>query len=105
MIVSVEMSERDGVRDVARPVLPSMGMEPSPGLVRFREVVSRDDIALDHAALLIGAWDYPERDVDAYRNQLDRIATFCAPEVSRAPSGIGRARAISDCLFERLGFC
>ena len=77
----------------------------SPGLMLFSEVVARDDLALDHAALLIGAWDYPERDVARYREQLDEIATFAAPEVSRASSGIGRARAISDCLFERLGFC
>src|SRR5688572_1099265 len=80
-------------------------MDSSPGLVRFAEVVAREDFPLDHAALLIGAWDYPERDVDIYREQLDSIASFAAPEVSRATGGIGRARAISDCLFERLGFC
>ncbi len=86
-------------------MLRSGGMEPSPGLLRFAEVVARDDIALDHAALLIGAWDYPARDVELYRDQLDAIASYAAPEVSRASGGIGRARAISDCLFERLGFC
>lgn len=80
-------------------------MDPSPGLVRFSEVVMREDFPLDQAALLIGAWDYPERDVDRYREQLDSIASFAAPEVARASGGIGRARAISDCLFERLGFC
>jgi len=80
-------------------------MDPSPGLVRFSEVVMRDDFPLDSAALLIGAWDYPERDVETYRVQLDSIASFAAPEVTRASGGIGRARAISDCLFERLGFC
>lgn len=79
-------------------------MEPSPGLAHFAEVVSRDDFALDHAALLIGAWDYPERDVDDYRDQLDSIAEYALSQVSRANSGIARARAISDCLFERLGF-
>jgi regulator of sirC expression with transglutaminase-like and TPR domain len=80
-------------------------MDPSPGLIRFTEVVAREDFPLDYAALLIGAWDYPERDVDTYREQLDSIAGFAAPEVTRANGGIGRARAISDCLFERLGFC
>ena len=79
-------------------------MDASPGLIRFSELVAREDFPLDHAALLIGAWDYPERDVEIYREQLDAIAEFAAPEVSRAPGGIGRARAISDCLFERLGF-
>ena len=80
-------------------------MDQSPGLIRFTEVVGREDFPLDYAALLIGAWDYPERDVDTYREQLDSIASFAAPEVTRASGGIGRARAISDCLFERLGFC
>lgn len=80
-------------------------MDPSPGLIRFGEVVGREDFPLDQAALLIGAWDYPERDLDAYREQLDSIASFVAPEVTRAAGGIGRARAISDCLFDRLGFC
>jgi regulator of sirC expression with transglutaminase-like and TPR domain len=79
-------------------------MEPSPGLARFSEVVGRDDFALDHAALLIGAWDYPERDLEAYRDMLDDIAGRCAPEVARAANGIGRARVISEHLFDRLGF-
>lgn len=80
-------------------------MVGSPGLVHFTEVVSRDDFALDQAALLIGAWDYPQRDLARYRERLDEIADRVAPEVARAPSGIARARAISDCLFEHLGFC
>ncbi len=80
-------------------------MDPSPGLIRFSELVAREDFPLDYAALLIGAWDYPEREVDPYREQLDSIASFAAPEVAKASGGIGRARAISDCLFERLGFC
>jgi regulator of sirC expression with transglutaminase-like and TPR domain len=79
-------------------------MEPSPGLARFSDVVARDDFALDHAALLIGAWDYPERDLEQYRGLLDDIAQRCAPDVARAPNGVGRARAISDHLFDRLGF-
>ena len=86
-------------------MLDLAAMDPSPGLIRFTEVVGREDFPLDCAALLIGAWDYPERDVDTYREQLDSIAGFAAPEVTRASGGIGRARAISDCLFERLGFC
>jgi regulator of sirC expression with transglutaminase-like and TPR domain len=79
-------------------------MEPSPGLARFAEVVSRDDFSLDHAALLIGAWDYPDRDLERYREQLDGIAAQIRPDVERATNGIGRARAISDWLFDRLGF-
>ncbi len=79
-------------------------MEGSPGLGRFSEVVSRDDFSLDEAALLIGAWDYPERDLAQYRELIDGIAERTAPDVRRAPNGIGRARAISDSLFDRLGF-
>src|SRR5262245_33590003 len=80
-------------------------MDTSPGLAGSAAVVSREDIPLDQAALLIGAWDYPARDVDNYRDQLDSIAGDVALDVSRAVGGIGRARAISDHLFERLGFC
>jgi regulator of sirC expression with transglutaminase-like and TPR domain len=76
----------------------------SPELDRFAEIVSYDDFPLDHAALLIGAWDYPERDLVGYRSQLDAIARSAEPEVASAGGGIGRARAISDCLFDRLGF-
>ena len=89
----------------SREMVGSVAMDPSPGLIRFAELVARDDFALDHAALLIGAWDYPERNIDGYRDQLDAIASYAAPEVARAGGGIARARAISDCLFERLGFC
>jgi regulator of sirC expression with transglutaminase-like and TPR domain len=79
-------------------------MAGSPELDRFAEVIAREDFALDHAALLIGAWDYPERNLTAYRDQLDVIATYAEPAVARATGGIGRARAISDLLFDRLGF-
>lgn len=79
-------------------------MEPSAGLFEFAQVVAREDLPLDHAALLIGAWEYPERDLATYRDQLDSIARYTAPHVDRAETGIARARAISDCLFDRLGF-
>ena len=79
-------------------------MERSPGLSRFADVVARDDFSLDHAALLIGAWDYPERDLETYRDLLDSIAERARPDVARARDGIGRARAISDWLFDRLGY-
>jgi regulator of sirC expression with transglutaminase-like and TPR domain len=90
---------------VANPkVLTAVSFERSPALARFADVVSRDDIPLDQAALLLGAWDYPSRNVDTYRDRLDAIAEEVAPEVERAVGGIGRARAISDCLFDRHGF-
>jgi len=79
-------------------------MELSPGLARFSEVVGRDDFQLDQAALLIGAWDYPERDLEDYRELLDEIAEQTLPDVKSARDGIGRAHAISDHLFDRLGY-
>jgi regulator of sirC expression with transglutaminase-like and TPR domain len=80
-------------------------MDGSPALGRFADIVARDDFQLDHAALLIGAWDHPARDLTRYKLQLDAIAREAEPEVVRASNGIGRARAISDVLFDRLGFC
>jgi regulator of sirC expression with transglutaminase-like and TPR domain len=79
-------------------------MQGSDGLMAFSTIVAREDFTLDQAALLIGSWDYPQRDLDRYRSLLDEIAHRAAPEVARAPSGIARARAISDCLFDNLGF-
>lgn len=85
-------------------MIRSGSMQGSNGLSEFSTIVTREDFTLDQAALLIGSWDYPQRDLDTYRNLLDDIARRAAPEVARAPSGIARARAISDCLFDRLGF-
>lgn len=82
----------------------SLDMEVSHELARFTELVRRDDFPLDAAALQIGAWEYPDRDLERYRGMLDQIAERAAPEVARAADGSGRARAISDCLFGRLGF-
>ncbi|CAN5780870.1 SirB1 family protein [soil metagenome] len=79
-------------------------MDGSPGLDSFSSVVARGDFSLDEAALLIGAWEYPKRDLDRYRELLDEISRRAAPEVARASNGIARARAISDCLFDNLGF-
>ena len=79
-------------------------MELSPGLARFCEVVGRDDFTLDQAALLIGAWEYPERDLDEYKALLDRIAKEALPDVRAAANGTERAHAISDHLFGRHGF-
>jgi regulator of sirC expression with transglutaminase-like and TPR domain len=79
-------------------------MEPSPGLARFAEVVARDELALDHAALLIGAWDFPQRDLEGYRTLLDGIAKQVAPDVAAADSSSARAQVISSWLFARLGY-
>lgn len=73
-------------------------------LARFADVVGRDDFMLDSAALLIGAWEYPERGIEAYRGRIDDIANDVVDDVHRAETGALRARAISTMLFERLGF-
>ena len=78
--------------------------EADEALAQFAEIVNRDDFALDTVALLIGSWENPTRDLEAYRERLDTIATQVVDDVHRAPDGVGRARAISDWLFERLGF-
>jgi len=76
----------------------------SPSLARFAEIVGHEDFTLDVAALQIGAWEYPERDLDTYRAKLDDLAGQAAADVGRATNSIGRARAISDWLFDRLGY-
>ena len=60
----------------------------SPGLLKWWRATS---FALDHAALLIGAWDYPKRDLEQYRALLDDIAKRVAPDVERAVGGPQRA--------------
>jgi regulator of sirC expression with transglutaminase-like and TPR domain len=82
------------------PAPPPVGS----ALARFAEVVSRDDLPLDRAALLIGSWEYPERDLEGYRAVLDALARGAAPAVERAASGLDRARALSEYLFAQQGF-
>ena len=79
-------------------------MEPNQGLMQFARLVEKDEFALDQAALMIGAWDFPERDLDTYRAQLDTMAKIAGDGVAAAENGIARARAISDMLFDRMGF-
>jgi regulator of sirC expression with transglutaminase-like and TPR domain len=81
---------------------------------RFAEVVQRDDddIELDVAALLIGAWDYRELDVPGYRRTLDEIAAQAAAAIDAVASGgadqagqpWAAARALARTLFGELRF-
>jgi regulator of sirC expression with transglutaminase-like and TPR domain len=78
---------------------------------RFAEVVQRDDddIELDVAALLIGAWDHQDLDVARYRGKLDEIAAQAAAAIDAAASGgadqpLAAARALARTLFGELGF-
>src|SRR5262245_46127604 len=73
-------------------------------LERFAAIVNRDDFSLDAAALQIGAWDFPARDLESYRKRLDELAQQAAIDVAQASSGLERATAISDLLFDRIGF-
>ena len=79
---------------------------------RFAEVVQRDDddIELDVAALLIGAWEHGDLDVARYRAKLDDIAAQAAAAIdaSVSPDAADRpcaaARALARMLFGELGF-
>jgi regulator of sirC expression with transglutaminase-like and TPR domain len=78
---------------------------------RFAEVVQRDDddIELDVAALLIGAWDNQDLDVARYRRTLDEIAAQAAAAIDAAASRDGdrpwaAPRALARTLFGELGF-
>jgi regulator of sirC expression with transglutaminase-like and TPR domain len=78
---------------------------------RFAEVVQRDDddIELDVAALLIGAWEYRDLDVARYRGKLDEIAAQAAAAIDATSSGSAdrpwaAARALAKTLFGELGF-
>lgn len=74
-------------------------------LARFAEAVSRHGSALDHVALLLGDWDYPQLDVAHYRRQLDDIAVVVRQAVGRqSESAVARAQAISDVLFSQMRF-
>ena len=73
-------------------------MEPSPGLARFSEVVARDDFTLDHAALLIGAWDYPERDLtEALRRLNEETSVLASPYYSFSVNIEPRAEVFYNC--------
>jgi regulator of sirC expression with transglutaminase-like and TPR domain len=74
----------------------------SEEIQRFAAAVQRDDddIELDVAALLIGAWEHEGFDVEPHRRALDRIAASAA----RATGGGAGARAVVATLFSDLGF-
>lgn len=84
--------------------------EPSD-LQRFAEAVARTDSALDHVALLIGEWDTPGLDVTKHCRRLDQIAALVERTIIERSHGqldpsdaVDRAQAISDVLFQQLGF-
>ena len=79
---------------------------PSPGVERFAAVVQgdEDDIELDVAALLIGAWEHEGFDVEPHRRALDALAARSSPAVEAAPSPEEGGRALARTLFVELGF-
>lgn len=89
-------------------------MSESPDLQRFADAVAREGSALDHVALLIGEWDYPELDIAHYRGKLDEIAAVVQRAIDHgaaphsrgreAPQPIDRAQLVSDVLFVQMGF-
>jgi regulator of sirC expression with transglutaminase-like and TPR domain len=78
---------------------------------RFAEVVQRDDddIELDVAALLIGAWDCQDLDIARCRRTLDDLAAQASAAIDAGVSGgadqpWAAARALARTLFGELGF-
>src|SRR5439155_5170289 len=82
--------DSDGHRDT----LPGYGA-PVHVVARFADVVGRETVPLDEAALLVAAHDRPELDVAGELEQLDALAAGCAE-----PSLDGLRRH----LFANLGF-
>ena len=74
--------------------------------LRFAEAVSRQDdrINLAEAALLIAAEEYPRLDVDLYLEKLDRFADLAREQSARQTNTLDLIGAISDTLFDKLGF-
>lgn len=74
--------------------------------LRFAEAVSRQDeqINLAEAALLIAAEEYPRLDVDLYLEKLDRLADLAREQSARQTNTLDLIGAISDTLFDKLGF-
>jgi regulator of sirC expression with transglutaminase-like and TPR domain len=79
----------------------------SEEIQRFAAVVQRDDdddIELDVAALLIGAWEHQSFDVEPHRRALDRIAASAAGAAGGDAGGSAGVRAVVATLFSDLGF-
>lgn len=74
--------------------------------LRFAEAVSRPDeqINLAEAALLIAAEEYPRLDVDLYIEKLDRFGDLAGEQAGSKTSAVDLIEAVSDTLFEKLGF-
>jgi regulator of sirC expression with transglutaminase-like and TPR domain len=79
---------------------------PSPEVERFAAVVQRDEdeLELDVAALLIGAWEHEAFDVEPHRRALDALAARSAAAVGAAATTDEAARALARTLFVELGF-
>jgi len=75
-------------------------------LERFVAVVQRDeaDLELDVAALLIGAWEHDDFDVEPHRRVLDALAIRSRPAVDAAASADEAGRALAATLFAELGY-
>jgi regulator of sirC expression with transglutaminase-like and TPR domain len=80
--------------------------QPSPEIERFAAVVQRSDadLPLDLAALLIGAWEHDDFEVEPHLRALDDLAARAAPAVAKAPSPADAGQALAATLFQELGF-
>jgi regulator of sirC expression with transglutaminase-like and TPR domain len=71
---------------------------------RFREIVREPVLPLAEAALLVACEEYPELPVQSYLQRIEHMAESAQAPVGRAPSLLGRVRALNRYLFEEEGF-
>jgi regulator of sirC expression with transglutaminase-like and TPR domain len=76
----------------------------SPTRVRFREIVREPAFPLAEAALLVACEEYPELPVEKYLARIDEMADHARGPVDRAPTLLGRVRALNAYLFDEQGF-
>lgn len=79
-------------------------MRESRSRSRFREIVREPAFPLAEAALLVACEEYPELPVERYLERIDHMAESALAPVRRAPSLLGRVRALNRYLFEEEGF-
>jgi len=73
---------------------------------QFTEIAARDEteIALDRAALLIAAEEYPQLEIERYLAQLDLFADRARPRQAPGAGPLARILSLNDYLFNELGF-
>ncbi len=81
-------------------------MKKEEARAQFAEAVARDenDLELDRAALLIAAEEYPSLEIEAYLEQLDRLAEMAKTGSDSDASPLVQMMRLRHLLFDELGF-